>query len=53
MTLSDKVCDTMTGYMIYSKDVKQFIKDLKDICDKNDGYCSIDDINREAGDKLL
>lgn len=50
--LSEEIHNWKYGFLSVSK-VKEFIKLLKYICDKNDGYCDIDDINRLAGEKLI
>jgi hypothetical protein len=38
----------------YSReDVKEFIRLLKEDCNKNDGYTDIDTINKLAGERLI
>lgn len=55
MSLSDKISKSDHPFHVptlFEKDVREAVKKLKDICNKNDGYCSIDDINEIFGSKL-
>ena len=58
-TLSEKIMVYPDDYMdvdnkyINKKDIKEFIKKLKEECDKHDGYVDIDFINKLAGEELI
>ena len=49
--MSKPLSEKMVLTNIFLKeDVAEAVERLKTICDKNDGYCSIDDINDEFGE---
>ncbi len=41
------------AFVIFTNDVKEAVRLLKEDCNKNDGYTDIDLINKIFGDKLI
>ena len=51
--LSEKRIFLGASWKYFEKDIKEFIKRLKDICDRTDGSVTIEEIDNLAGDRLI